>query len=50
MNIWTKVNIINYISDPDEVNDKNYSKELQVAIKHQEKKIKRQKRWRNCFL
>ena len=33
MNIWTKDNIINYTSDPDEVNDKKYPKELQVARK-----------------
>ena len=33
MDIWTKENIINYTSDPDEVNDKKYSKELQVARK-----------------
>ena len=33
MEIWTKENIINYTSDPDEVNDKKYPKELQVARK-----------------
>ena len=33
MDIWTKENIINYTSDPDEANDKKYSKELQVARK-----------------
>ena len=33
MNIWTKENIINYTSDPDEANDKKYPKELQVARK-----------------
>ena len=33
MNIWTKDNIINYTSDPDEANDKKYLKELQVACK-----------------
>ena len=33
MNIWTKENIINYTSDPDEVNDKRYPKELQLARK-----------------
>ena len=33
MDIWTKDNIINYISDPDEVNDKKCPKELQVARK-----------------
>ena len=31
MNIWTKENIINYTSDPDEANDKKYPKELQIA-------------------
>ena len=31
MDIWTKDNIINYTSDPDEANDKKYHKELQVA-------------------
>ena len=33
MDIWTKENIISYTSDPDEVNDKKYPKELQVARK-----------------
>ena len=33
MNIWTKDNIINYTSDPNEANDKKYSKELQIARK-----------------
>ena len=33
MDIWTKDNIINYTSDPDEANDKKYPKELQVARK-----------------
>ena len=33
MDIWTKENIINYTSDPDEANDKKYSKELQIARK-----------------
>ena len=33
MNIWTKDNIINYTSDPDEANDKKYPKELQIARK-----------------
>ena len=33
MDIWTKDNIINYTSDPDEANDKKYSKELHVARK-----------------
>ena len=33
MDIWTKDNIINYTSDPDEANDNKYPKELQVARK-----------------
>ena len=33
MEIYTKQNIINYTSDPDEANDKKYSKELQIARK-----------------
>ena len=33
MNIWNKDNIIICTSDPDEVNDKKYPKELQVARK-----------------
>ena len=33
MEIWTKDNIINYTSDPDEANDKKYPKELQAARK-----------------
>ena len=33
IDIWTIDNIINYISDPDEVNDKKYPMELQVARK-----------------
>ena len=33
MEIYTKQNIINYTSDPDEANDKKYPKELQVALK-----------------
>ena len=30
MNIWTKDNIINYISDPDEAKDKKYPKKFQL--------------------
>ena len=33
MVIYTKQNIINYSSDPDEANDKKYPKELQLARK-----------------
>ena len=33
MEFWTKDNIINYTSDPDEANDKKYPKELQIARK-----------------
>ena len=33
MNIWTKDNIINYTSDPDEVNDFKYDRKLQIARK-----------------
>ena len=33
MDIWTRKNIQNYTSDPDEANDKKYHKELQVARK-----------------
>ena len=33
MVIYTKQNIINYTSDPDEANDKKYPKELQLARK-----------------
>ena len=33
MDIWTKDNIFNYTSDPDEANDNKYPKELQVARK-----------------
>ncbi len=33
MEIWTKENIINYTSDPDEANDKKYPKEIQLARK-----------------
>ena len=33
MDIGTKDDIINYTSDPDETNDKKYSKELQLARK-----------------
>ena len=33
MVIYTKPNIINYTSDPDEANDKKYPKELQLARK-----------------
>ena len=33
MNTWFKENIINYTSDSDEVNDKKYPEELQVALK-----------------
>ena len=34
MNIWTKENIINYTSDPDEANDKKYPKELHIAMRN----------------
>ena len=33
MEIYTKQNIINYTSDPDEVNDFKYDKKLQEARK-----------------
>ena len=33
MDIYTKQNIINYTSDPDEVNDFKYDKKLQEARK-----------------
>ena len=33
MDIWTKDNIINYTSNPDDANDKKYPKELQLARK-----------------
>ena len=49
MNIWTKENIINYTSDPEEANDKKYPKELQVARKVlREEGQAAKKRWRNC--
>ena len=33
MEIWTKDNIINYTSDPEEANDKKFSKELLPALR-----------------
>ena len=33
LDIYTKQNIINYSSDPDEVNDFKYDKKLQEALK-----------------
>ena len=33
MEIYTKQNIINYTSDPDEANDLKYDKKLQEALK-----------------
>ena len=33
MDIYTKQNIINYTSDPDEVNDFKYDRKLQIARK-----------------
>ena len=33
MDIYTKQNIFNYTSDPDEKNDKKYPKPMQVARK-----------------
>jgi len=44
MNIWTKDNIINYTSDPDEANDEKYSKELQIArkaLRHEDQAAKK---------
>ena len=33
MNLWTRENIKNYTCDPDEENDKKYSKEMQKVRK-----------------
>ena len=44
MDIWTKDNIINQTSDPDEANDKKYPKELQLARKALSKEDKAAKK------